>query len=191
MNVFHENQVPWPADKPVTAERKNGPFRTSMSDAATRIETEVGAFTRPGKNWRTTELWIYADADLGARNRFLANQKGLRDPRVAVQFDLDGKTYKIVADRYFEPWQNLAGITEYIKAIRAQERNGIFSADEMMASFAALPPKRRWFAGLKSREAVTDRYRELAKKHHPDAGGNSDDMAAINAEFAEVKAGLK
>ncbi len=32
MNVAHENQVPWPADRGITASRKSGPFRTNMVD---------------------------------------------------------------------------------------------------------------------------------------------------------------
>jgi hypothetical protein len=180
MDVYHESQVPWPADRPVCKDRKSGPFRTAMADATRRIETEVGAFTRAGKPWRTKELWIYADADTGARNRFLNNSRGVRDPRVAVSFDLDGKEYKIVADRYIEPWQNLAGIAEYIKAIRAQERNGIFTAEEMMATFAALPAGSQWFDGCKTKAAVLDKYRELAKTHHPDVGGDQSQMASIN-----------
>lgn len=177
MKVYHENQVPWPVERSVTQDRKSGPFRTNMIDAATRIEEAVSAFTKNGANWRTKELWIYADGDMGIKGRFLSNQRGIKDPRVAVTFDLDGEEYKIVADRYIEPWQNLAGIAEYIKAIRAQERNGIFTAKEMMATFAALPaPKARrpWYVVLEVSdqtpiEVVHAAYRTLAKKYHPDS----------------------
>ena len=196
MNVFHENQVPWPPNRTVTADRKNGPFRTSMSDACDRVEKAVSAFTRTGRSWRTKELWIYADGKLGTKQRFLANQPGVRDSRVAVEFDLDGTKYSIVADRYFEPWQNLAGIAEYINAIRAQERNGIFTAEEMFATFAALPARSPWwevlciesFAPLADAEAA---YRRLAKSRHPDSGGSDDAMAELNAAIATAREELK
>lgn len=184
MNIYHENQVVWPAGRQVTRFRKNGPFKTSMADACQRIEKEVGAFTPNGRNWRTKELWIFVDAEIGGRGKFLNNQRGLRDARAAVKFDLDGVEYQIAADRYFEPWQNLAGIAEYIKSVRAQERNGVFSAGEMMASFAALPPARKWFDGYADK---AKRFRELAKVHHPDAGGDPSIMAEINAEYEQVK----
>lgn len=195
MNVAHENQVPWPAERGVTASRKSGPFRTNMVDACERIEREVSAFTRAGRNWRTRNLTIYAECQLGAKLRFLANQRGLLDPRVAVEFDLDGQTYNICADRYIEPWQNLCGIAEYIKAIRAQERNGIFTAAEMFASFASLPSgrDRHWSEVLMvprdaTRETIDRAYRDLVKRLHPDVGGNSDDMAALNVAYDQAKA---
>ena len=184
MRIFHENQVPWPAGREVTTDRKSGPFQTNMANACDRIESELSAFTKSGQQWRVTEVWIFADANIGAKGRFLVNSPGYRDPRVAVKFELDGAEYQIAADRYHEPWQNLAGIAEYIKAIRAQERNGVFTAKEMMAAFAALPGPRRWFDGC---EDPDRRYLELAKQHHPDAGGEPAIMAEINAEYQSLK----
>lgn len=192
MITYHENQVPWPPDRAVTESRKNGPFRTNLSDACERVEGAVSAFTSRGRQWRTNELWIYVDGDLGAKGRFIANQRGIRDPRVAVEFDLDGLKYRIVADRYVEPWQNLAGIAEYIKAIRAQERNGIFTASEMFASFTALPARAHWSSvlGLNlpvTRGEIETAYRRLAKQRHPDVGGSDDEMAELNAAYEQAK----
>jgi hypothetical protein len=196
LTVYHENQVPWPIGREITKDRKSGPFTTSLSDACARIEKEVGAFTKHGQPWRTRELWIYADGEIGAKTRFLANQRGIKDPKVAVRFDLDGTEYNIVADRYIEPWQNLAGIAEYIKAIRAQERNGIFTAQEMMATFAALPDpnaKRPWWVvmGLPEGaplEAIEMTYRTLARQLHPDVpGGSTEAMQELNRAYDEAK----
>jgi hypothetical protein len=165
-----------------------------MVDACERIEREVSAFTRSGRNWRTHNLTIYSECQLGAKLRFLANQRGILDPRVTVEFDLDGQIYNICADRYVEPWQNLCGIAEYIKAIRAQERNGIFTAAEMFAAFAALPSgrHRHWSEVLgvsrdAGREAIDKAYRALVRKLHPDVGGNADDMAELNVAYDQAK----
>ena len=63
MTTYHEPQVHWPPDRQPCKDRKNGPFRTNMTDACDRIERELSAFTRSGHPWRTQELWIFADAD--------------------------------------------------------------------------------------------------------------------------------
>lgn len=36
---------------------------------------------------------------------------------------------------------------------------------------------------IKSGQDVKSQYRDLIKKHHPDIGGNTDDMKVINAEY--------
>lgn len=180
MNVYHESQVPWPASKAKTSSRNRGQFQTNLADACTRIEKAVSAFTRPGQGWRTSELWIYADAQLGAQNRFLANQRSSVDPAVVVRFDLDRTTFTIATDRFTDAAQNLAGIAAYIESVRAQERYGIFEVTEML-SFAALPAPNQWFAGCATRAEIETRYRELAMEHHPDRnGGDTATMAEIN-----------
>jgi curved DNA-binding protein CbpA len=40
-----------------------------------------------------------------------------------------------------------------------------------------------WFAGCKNYEEIKARYRDLAKKHHPDRGGDTRTMQDINREF--------
>ena len=44
----------------------------------------------------------------------------------------------------------------------------------------------RYFDRLRTVESVTKRYRTLAKRHHPDVGGNSDVMGAINEQYREA-----
>lgn len=192
MNVYHENQVPWPTGRPYTAERKNGPFKVSLATAIARVEQAVSAFTKARSDWRTEELWIYVDgAELGARNRFLSNQRNAT-PAVAIRFDLDGATYNIVADRYNTPEQNLAGIAAYIESVRAQERNGIFTTEEMLHTFAALPAGKEWWEVLGvarscTRSAAEAAYRSLVKTHHPDAGGDAERFREITEAIEEAR----
>jgi hypothetical protein len=47
-----------------------------------------------------------------------------------------------------------------------------------------------YFSGLFTVEDVKVRYRELAKTHHPDIGGNTETMQAINAEYHATLARL-
>lgn len=44
----------------------------------------------------------------------------------------------------------------------------------------------KWFAGVKNLSELKARYKDLAKKHHPDIGGNSQNMAEINAEYDDL-----
>ena len=44
-----------------------------------------------------------------------------------------------------------------------------------------------YFKDCVGEEQCTARYRELAKKHHPDRGGDTRVMQDINAEFERVK----
>lgn len=39
------------------------------------------------------------------------------------------------------------------------------------------------FTGLTTKEEVRQRYRELAKQHHPDRGGDGEIMKQINSEY--------
>lgn len=192
MTVYHENQVPWPRNRPYCQDRKNGPFKVSIATATARVEQAVAAFILRGKGSRTKELWIYIDgAEVGARNRFLSNQRNA-SPAVAVRFDLDGHTYNIAADRYNTPEQNLAGIAAYIESVRAQERNGIFTVEEMLHTFAALPAGREWWRVLgvqpdATQDVAEAAYRALVLKFHPDKGGDPEKFREITDAIEEAR----
>ena len=42
---------------------------------------------------------------------------------------------------------------------------------------------REWFVGCDTVEDVRNRYRELAKKYHPDVGGSNEEMKHINTAY--------
>lgn len=42
---------------------------------------------------------------------------------------------------------------------------------------------KHWFAGCSTVAAIKNRYRDLAKRHHPDLGGDNETMKAINAAY--------
>jgi hypothetical protein len=85
---------------------------------------------------------------------------------------------------------NLAAIAAHIAAIRAVDRYGVGTMEQAFAGYAALPPAREaarpwweilWIGDDASVEEIQDAWRRLAKEHHPDAGGNPEFMAEINA----------
>lgn len=44
----------------------------------------------------------------------------------------------------------------------------------------------QYFEGLQQEKEIKDRYKELAKKHHPDLGGDAEIMKAINDQYEKV-----
>lgn len=46
-----------------------------------------------------------------------------------------------------------------------------------------------FFAGCTNAAELKDRYRALAKKHHPDLGGNEETFKAVAAEYEAILAG--
>jgi hypothetical protein len=199
MKTYHETQVPWPSDRPRTkdADRVVGRFHsTSAAAGAERVEEALRQLDRHKGNDRVGEVWIYAQGQLGTRNRFLANGRWY-DPGVVVTFDLDGKPYSIAADIYRNPGHNLAGIAAYIDGIRAQERHGIVSASEQL-QFAALPApgessKRHWSDVLdipptSGADRIHAAYRLLAKTLHPDNAETGSTEAFVELSVAYTEA---
>ena len=49
----------------------------------------------------------------------------------------------------------------------------------------------KWFNNPTSLEELKKQYRQLAKAHHPDLGGNTSDMQSINTEFDKLYSELE
>lgn len=47
----------------------------------------------------------------------------------------------------------------------------------------------KYFEGLTDESAIKARYKELAKLHHPDLGGNTETMKVINTQYEKVLTG--
>ncbi len=48
----------------------------------------------------------------------------------------------------------------------------------------------KWFEGFESLKDLHKKFIELAKKYHPDVGGDTETMKSINAEYDEAKASM-
>ncbi|MBK1883682.1 J domain-containing protein [Luteolibacter pohnpeiensis] len=123
-----------------------------------------------------------------------ANQKEPEDPGVAVYFQRKGKQQCFACDKYDRVWKNMRAIQRTIEALRGIERWGSSDMlDRAFTGFVGLPapgPRPWWevlgMNGTESKEAIKERYRELAKRHHPDIGGNPDQFAEINTAYQEA-----
>lgn len=119
------------------------------------------------------------------------------DPGVAVYWRKNRSSKCIAVDIYTKVADNLAAIAATIDAMRAIERHGGAEIlDRVFLGFQSLPPPNgdAWWqilgfdtsAGL-TRSSVDDAYREFAKKHHPDVGGDPELFKKLNQAIAEAR----
>lgn len=126
----------------------------------------------------------------------LSNQAEPSDPGVAVYWKKYGKDQVMATDRYTKVADNLAAIAASLEAIRAIERHGGSQImDRAFLGFTALPAPEQWrdvLGFLEGQAAPTlatvrDRWKMLAMKHHPDLGGNAEQMARINRAWSDAQ----
>jgi hypothetical protein len=126
----------------------------------------------------------------------MANAREPEDPGIAVYFERKGKRMCFACDKYDRTWKNMRAIAKTIEALRGIERWG--SSDMMeraFTGFAALPApgvKKPWheildIAAHTPTEQVRARYRELAKRRHPDAGGSNEAFAELNSAWQDFQ----
>ena len=125
-----------------------------------------------------------------------SNQKEPQDPGVAVYWKRNGKDQVMATDTYDRVADNLAAIAASLEAIRPIERHGGSQImDRAFLGFTALPAPEQWrdvLGFLEGQAAPTlatvkDRWKMLAMKHHPDLGGNAEQMARINRAWSDAQ----
>jgi hypothetical protein len=129
----------------------------------------------------------------------LANMPQPADPGVAVYWTATraGKheSRNIACDAWHTVRENLRAVGLTVEAIRSLERTGASEIlDRAYAGFARLPAGAaddHWSTlglpkGWRTVEQITQRYRELAREHHPDRGGDPVRMASINAAYHQA-----
>ena len=154
----------------------------TIAQATDRVRAELQRMHVP--HWD-----VVISTNLQLRNDGLprSGQSNPADPGAAVYWK-SGKSWRCMAiDRYDRVQDNLAAIAATLDAMRAIERHGGAAIlDRAFTGFTALPAPEQPFQVLgvganASRDEIEDAYRKLAAKHHPDRGGDSDQMARINA----------
>lgn len=178
----------WPQYKPRTSHASRAPFKTTFEKARTYLTAELNR--------------------LGARNRVISTNVPLRndgfpyadykkpsDRGVAVYFEYEGKSMCFACDRWDQVEHNLQAIGHTINALRGIARWG--TGDMLQAAFTGFtaltgPAARQWWdvLGVDRNAAlhiIEGQYKILAMENHPDAGGNADTMAEINAAVREAR----
>lgn len=189
-----DHPLDWPAGRAITpnhqtseAKWRTGGRRLNFGQAMTRLRTQVGAMTKPGRAWRTTGMMLSTNYELiKDRSRPRAQQGIPYHAGAAFRFDMDGEHYHFACDQWDRVSDNIAAIAAHIEALRGQERWGV---SDMKAAFAgnlaALPAPEQWWQvlGVQSdadSAAINAAYRKLAKQAHADAGGSDQAMSRLN-----------
>jgi hypothetical protein len=190
----------WPPGRTRATHRQPAAFRTdggrrilSVDDALKRLMPELRRLGARdvivSTNVRPRRVGELVGADKVA------------DPAVAVYFHLpNGKgpaqQHCIACDRWTRLADNLAAVAAHVEAVRGTMRWGCGDVLQAFAGYKALPAmgaKRAWWEimGI-DRNApaaqIKARFRELAERHHPDRGGNPNQMAEISAAYEEAQA---
>lgn len=173
----------WPPTKPRASRRESDPWKARMASAQAKIETEMRLVGARG--------WVVSMAP--------AYFKGPRDPAVALWFNakpkgpnLPAELRVLACDKYEKAEGNLHAIGLTLDRLRALERYGAYTVEQAMeGARIALPPPPGpdgppWFDVLGvgrewPLEAIEALWRVKAEKAHPDRGGSTDEMAALNA----------
>lgn len=173
----------WPDHIERSRSRESGKFKTSLSTALKNVEDSVRRFAQDSGK-KITGMVISSNYSLGVSRP--------QDPGVAVWFVWDDMQVCIPVDRYTTVESNLQAIFHVVEARRTELRHGTLAlVRASFRGFLALPApaESHWSEVLgvsrsATREQIEDAHRALAKKHHPDAGGDADMMAKINAAKA-------
>jgi DnaJ-domain-containing protein 1 len=101
----------------------------------------------------------------------------------------------MAVDCYDHPADNLAAIAATLHAMRAIERHGgALILERAFTGFMALPDPSQWchvlaLSPTATEEEIRRKRNELAKQHHPDAGGSLARMTEINTAYDSAMRG--
>jgi hypothetical protein len=180
----------WPRRQP--GSRKTSDYKVTFLRARDELAREL-------KAGRCRDVVISTNVPLRRDGLPLANMSEPKDPGVAVYWtgtDKHGKPAPrvIACDVWRTVRENLRAVGLAYASLRQIERTGASELlERAFSGFARLPaaPDCWQVLGLPPgcpRTTITDRYRDLARAHHPDRGGDPALMAAINAAYQQATA---
>lgn len=180
----------WPVSRPRVAasQRKRARFNSGGSP----VTVWVGIERARRELERMGAERVIISSNLPTRRDGLPMSKVREpvDPGVAVYFRLRQAPHVMACDTWDRVADNLAAISLHAEAVRGQLRWGVADLAQAFAGFRALPAAtavKPWWQILgfgqppETRATVEDRWRDLARRHHPDVGGSANAMAEINA----------
>ena len=151
----------------------------SVSQALGRLQLELDRLD-------ARDILVSTNVELRLDGLPRSDRRTPEDPGAAVYFKLKGKPRCLACDKWRTVPDNLASIAAHVNALRAIDRYGVGTLDQAFAGYTQLSaaPVDWWIVLGVPSDASTDvinqAYRVLARKHHPDQGGDPLAMARLN-----------
>jgi hypothetical protein len=113
-----------------------------------------------------------------------ANPGRMNDPGIAIYFTRAGRPVCVASDAYLSIEANMQALNKTLAALRSIERwGGEELMDTAISGFAALEDKSQYFTGCRTRDDVDSKFRELAKRLHPDGGGSAELFMELKEQY--------
>lgn len=180
----------WPIGYKRTSWQQSGRFDTSFAKARDTMVKELRLMG--AKN-----VIISTNAPLKNDGYPYASFRAIDDTGVAVYFTYEKERMVFCCDKWKKVEDNMQAICKTINSFRMMPQWGVSDLlKRAFTGFNALPdarPAKEWYEILgvsqnADKTTVTSAYRNLAKVHHPDAGGSDQQFTEINEAYQK---GLK
>jgi hypothetical protein len=177
----------WPRTQPEARERTT--FKVSTERAVTHLFGEL-------RLMGASNVVLSSNVAVRRDGRPYASALEPKDCGVAVYWDDRRRRPMVIAnDSWRTVRENIHALGLTVEAIRSIRRHGSSELlERAFGGFARLPAAPDPWSTLgiarssANAESVKQRYRELAREHHPDKGGDAAAMASINAAFRQALA---
>lgn len=184
----------WPRHR---GPRERGTFQGTPAAVREQLIDEIDRMLNSARGYTfRPSIIISSNLPLRRDGMPIANAREPLDPGIAVYFKRDGKTVCFACDKFDRTWKNMRAISKTIEALRGIDRWGSSEMlDRAFTGFAALPAPgavKPWHEVLDipahtPTAEVKARYRELAKRRHPDAGGSNEAFAELGTAWHDFQ----
>jgi hypothetical protein len=192
--VINGFPLSWPEGWPRAKHRGPSPYKVTTDSALTELLNEL-------KLMGAKHVVVSSNVPLrrdGTMYRGDHSDSQMPDPGVAVYWDdREGNPRAIACDDWLTVRENVRALGMAIEYLRGLKRCGASEIlNRAFMGFKRLSASSSdcWTTlGIErgaSRERITERYRHLAREHHPDRGGSAQTMAMINKARDEALSGI-
>lgn len=207
MNEITRTPLCWPNGVPRTAPYRRGSpgfGSRTLAAAASFVKEEINRLNNRPYDYDDQSVIVSSNLRLKSDGMPHGNQPQPSDSGIAVYFTLrinrGGKFLERPIVMSCDKWRlvedNLYAIGKDIYAQRARQRWGCTNYEQSFRGYVAIPEKcggAAWWdvLGVKStdtKDVVIDKFRSLAKVHHPDKNGDIENWNRLQDAYDQALA---